>query len=200
MSDPRPARLTARLFTANRVTVEVPDVPLPPPATGGRIRVDIPYPAGETARVVHRVAVINEETGFIARASVYPRVVRPGDTLSVEFGADDISPGYFGRKTMAYDLQAAATSWVAQELEERAPGEEIGYWVAMNQTDHGSEAVIYLQTPEFFESQRTPVPVEEHHVRFNTRRALERLARDYTERDLPAMDRGEGSDGQGSAR
>jgi hypothetical protein len=84
---------------------------------------------------------------------------------------------------MAYDLQAAVTSWVAQELEAQAPGEDIGYWVTLEGSPHGLGVTIYLQTPEFFEFQRTPVLVDEHHVRFNTRRALNALARDYTERD-----------------
>jgi hypothetical protein len=87
---------------------------------------------------------------------------------------------------MAYDLQAAVTSWVAQELEEQAPGEDIGYWVTL----HVPEVTIYLQTREFFEFQRTPVLVDEHHVRFHVRRALEKLARDHTERDQAGPGRG----------
>jgi hypothetical protein len=91
-----PFRLTARLFTPDRVTVEVADVPLPPPATAGKIRVAIPYPASEPARIVSRVVVINESTGGVARASVWPRVVEPGDMLTVEFGADNVFgfPGF----------------------------------------------------------------------------------------------------------
>jgi hypothetical protein len=93
MTEAAVPRLTARLFTMDGITVEVPDVPLPPPASSGKIRVEIPYPATEPARGVHRVAVINTGTGFIARASMYPVNMRPGDTLTVEFGADNVS-GY----------------------------------------------------------------------------------------------------------
>jgi hypothetical protein len=30
-----------------------------------------------------------------------------------------------------FDLRAAVTSWVAQELELQCPGEDIGYWVTL---------------------------------------------------------------------
>lgn len=201
MTNAKTPRLAARLFTAGRVTVEVPDIPLPPPATGGRLRVAIPYPAGEPARTVHRVAVINEDARFVARASILPTVVEPGDTLTVEFGEEHISlnradfdedPAEAGgeRNAMPYDLQAAVTSWVAQELQERAPGEDVGYWVTLDRTSSYLHGTVYLQTPEFQESERVSVPLEEEHVRRAARRALERIARDYTERDPTGLDEG----------
>jgi hypothetical protein len=85
-----PARLRARLFCAGRTSVEVPEVRLTLRASDGLIRFDIPYPEPEEARVVHRVAVINPDAEVIARASVFPRLVRPGETLSVGFSADDV--------------------------------------------------------------------------------------------------------------
>lgn len=91
MTEIKPARLRARLFTAGGQVVSVPDVPLPPPASGGKIRVAIPYPANEPSRTVHRVAVINDETGFIARSSVERVTVEPGDTLTVEFGIEHVT-------------------------------------------------------------------------------------------------------------
>jgi hypothetical protein len=90
MTDVKPARLTARLFTNDRVTVEVPDVPVPPPATAGRITFEIPYPAGEQLRVVHRVEVINQDTGAVGRRSIMPVSVGPGDTLTVEMTVEDL--------------------------------------------------------------------------------------------------------------
>jgi hypothetical protein len=193
--DARTPRLTARLFTVGRVTVEVPDVPLPPPATGGKLTVAIPYPAGETARTVHRVAVINQDSGFIARSSILPRVVEPGDTLTVEFGEEHISlnRALFDedpaesvggeRNTMPYDLQAAVTSWVAQELQERVPDESIGYWVILDRGASYPHGVIYLQATEFSASERVSIPLEEAHVRSAVRRAVDKLARLCTERD-----------------
>jgi hypothetical protein len=91
MNDIHPPRLLARLFTTDRVTVEVPDLPVPPPATAGKLKVDIPYPVSEQRRTVHRVAVINQDTGFIARSSIPLQVVDPGDTLTVEFGKEHVS-------------------------------------------------------------------------------------------------------------
>jgi hypothetical protein len=90
MSDIRPPRLTARLFTTDRASVEVPDLPAPAPAASGRIKFEITYPAGEKEKTIHRVAVINRDTGAIARRSIMPVVVRPGENLTVEFTADDI--------------------------------------------------------------------------------------------------------------
>ena len=75
---------------------------------------------------------------------------------------------------MSYDLHAVVTSWVAQELEDQAPGEDIGYWVTLNQVSYGPEATIYLQISGFSASQRTPMPFDEAHVRLNTRRALDK--------------------------
>jgi len=92
MTDIKPARLTARLFTLDGQTVVVPDVPPPAPATAGKIKVDIPYPLKEKPRTVWRVAVVNEDTGFIARAYVYPAMVAlPGDSVTVTFTGEDVS-------------------------------------------------------------------------------------------------------------
>jgi hypothetical protein len=90
MNEIKAPRLTARLFTTDRVTVEVPDVPLSPPATAGKIKVAIPYPASEQRRTVHRVAVFNQDTGDILRTSIELTPVDPGDTLTVEFGEENL--------------------------------------------------------------------------------------------------------------
>lgn len=84
---------------------------------------------------------------------------------------------------MAYDLQAAVTSWVAQELEALAPGEDIGYWVILEDPRGDTHGVLYLQAPEFQETQRLLAPLDEQHIRYGTRRALEKIQRAYTERD-----------------
>lgn len=90
MNDIKAPRLTARLFTTDRTSVEVPDVAAPPPATEGKIKVSITYPSGEQSKTVHRVALINQDTGAIARKSVVPVTVSAGDTLTVEFTGDDV--------------------------------------------------------------------------------------------------------------
>jgi hypothetical protein len=82
---------------------------------------------------------------------------------------------------MAYDMQAAVTSWVAQELEAHAPGEDIGYWVTLEKPGGDTHGTLYLQAPEYQETRRLRAPFEEAHVRQSTRLALDTLARDYTE-------------------
>ena len=84
---------------------------------------------------------------------------------------------------MAYELQAAVTSWVAQELEARAPGEDIGYWVILDRGASYPHGVIYLQAPERSASERVSIPLEETHVRSAARRALAKLARGRIEQD-----------------
>jgi hypothetical protein len=103
-------RLTARLFTTDRVTVEVPDVPFPPPATAGKLKVDIPYPVTSPRRTVHRVAVINQDTGYVLRASIELTTVDPGDIITVEFGAESLSghlPGFPAWSPFGADDKAA---------------------------------------------------------------------------------------------
>jgi hypothetical protein len=84
---------------------------------------------------------------------------------------------------MAYDMQAAVTSWVAQELEAQVPGEDIGYWVTLERPGGDTHGTLYLQAPEHQQTRRLRAPFEEDHVRQSTRFALGALARDYTERD-----------------
>lgn len=84
---------------------------------------------------------------------------------------------------MAYDMQAAVTSWVAQELEACAPGEDIGYWVTLEQPGGDTHGTLYLQAPGYQETRRLRAPFNEVRVRQRTHLALEALTRAYTESD-----------------
>lgn len=88
---------------------------------------------------------------------------------------------------MAYDLQAAVTSWVAQELELQCPGEDIGYWVQMQGQDSAMHRVaITLMAAEYDTLQRATWPPRERGdggVRPAVYRGIQDLRRQYTERD-----------------
>lgn len=83
--------LTARLYATDGWIVCVTDIRVPSPASGGRIKVEIPYPQSEPARTVRRVILVNNEAGFIARSLIERTVVEPGDTLTVEFGLEHVT-------------------------------------------------------------------------------------------------------------
>lgn len=80
------------------------------------------------------------------------------------------------------DLQAAVTSWVAQELEERVPGEYLSYWVSIASAPP-LRVTIVITAPEHWSDRRVPWPPDEEHVRRAVRRALEDIAREVTSRD-----------------
>ena len=82
------ARLEARLFTAEGPVVRVPDVPAPPPASGGRVTFAIPYPAGEPPRTVTRAVVYHPASGLLLEGFIDPSPVEAGDTLTVTFDAE----------------------------------------------------------------------------------------------------------------
>lgn len=90
-----PARLNVILFTTTG-SVNIDGLPLPPPASEGRIKVSIPYPAGERRRTVYRVSVISTETGAIARATMPYYVIDPGQTLTIAFSPENIVVGPLG--------------------------------------------------------------------------------------------------------
>jgi hypothetical protein len=80
--------LEARLFTVGGPLIKVRDVPVPPPAQGGRVTFTVTYPAGEQPRAVRRVVIFNLETGIVMGADIDPVIVRPGDDLSVSLGLE----------------------------------------------------------------------------------------------------------------
>lgn len=81
----RPARLSADLTMSDGRTVHVPVVPPPAaPATAGRIKVDIPYPASAMPGLVISAAVTNEELGVVFRAGFAHVHAQAGDTLTLD--------------------------------------------------------------------------------------------------------------------
>jgi hypothetical protein len=98
-SDIRPARLSADLTMADGRTVHVPVVePLKEPASGGKTRILIPYPAGEAAGVVVSAAVTNADLGMTFRRDLGSGgSIQPGLYLTVEFGEDSLDAGDIAR-------------------------------------------------------------------------------------------------------
>lgn len=90
-ADLRPARLSADLTMSDGRLVHVPVVPTPKePASAGKIRVDIPYPANAMPGLVISAAVINEDLGVVFRSGFPYTHAQAGDTLTVEFGEESI--------------------------------------------------------------------------------------------------------------
>jgi hypothetical protein len=88
---------------------------------------------------------------------------------------------------MSYDLQAAVTSWVAQELELQAPDENIGYWVQLEgQADGLPRVVITLVTGKFEALRSADWPPTQRGpggVRQAVYRAIQDIRRYCTEKD-----------------
>jgi len=85
-------------------TVHVPVVPPAGPASAGRIKVTIPYPAGAPAGSVASVAVTNDDLGVTFRRDLWDPLavdpyagIGPGDTLTVEFGEESLDAGDIAR-------------------------------------------------------------------------------------------------------
>jgi len=94
-ADIRPARLSADLTMSDGRTVHVPVVPVPKePASGGRIKVEIPWPAGAMPGLVTGWTLTNEDLGMTARNVICPSAhMQAGDTLTVEFGEESLDAG-----------------------------------------------------------------------------------------------------------
>lgn len=89
-ADVRPARLSADLTMSDGRTVHVPAVPPAGPASAGRIKVAIPYPASAMPGLVVSAAVTNEELGVIFRHGFPYTHAQAGDALTVEFGEESL--------------------------------------------------------------------------------------------------------------
>lgn len=98
-ADIGPARLSADLTMSNGRTVHVPVVPTPQePASAGRVKVEIPWPASAMPGLVAAWAIANEELGMRASNVMYsPAHMQAGDTLTVEFGEESIDAGDIAR-------------------------------------------------------------------------------------------------------
>lgn len=113
--DITPAGMNAVLFTTEGV-VRIYGLPLPPPASGGRLRVSIPYPVTEPQRTVYRISLVGTETGAIARVRMPHVVIDPGQTLTIAIGPESIVAGPLGSSkpfTFPED-QAAGTEHIVE--------------------------------------------------------------------------------------
>ena len=84
--------LSADLTMGGGRVVHVPSVPEPPPASGGKVKVAIPFPAEAKGGVVYGAVVTNDETGTEMRCA-FARLtwLEPGDALTVVFGDDSMA-------------------------------------------------------------------------------------------------------------
>jgi hypothetical protein len=86
----QPPRLSAELVVGGML-VRVPSVPVPAPTSSGHITVDIPYPKDAQAGYLSIASVTNEELDITLMQKLQPRPwVRPGDTVSFQFGEESI--------------------------------------------------------------------------------------------------------------
>lgn len=78
---------------------------------------------------------------------------------------------------MAYDLRAAVTSWVIQELAGQAPGEDLGYWVNLMGADTAMPRVaITILARDASAMKRATWPPDNYKIRAAVRLALEEIA------------------------
>jgi hypothetical protein len=86
-----------------------------------------------------------------------------------------------------FDLRAAVTSWVAQELELQCPGEDIGYWVQLQGQDTALPRVAITLVTAETETLRTaewpPTERGPRGVRHAVHRGIQDIRRYYTEKD-----------------
>lgn len=92
MTETRVPRLRAELTTDKGHVIRVPSVPVPAPASSGRITVHIPWPPGHTRDItVVYVKVVNKDLRTALRRDIHPpAVMSQGGTLIVEFEARDV--------------------------------------------------------------------------------------------------------------
>ncbi len=108
----------AELKMADGRTLKLTDVPVPLPATGGKSMVSVTYPLHAPPGVVKSV-VIHGLTGTF-RVEIRPLIaLGPGETLSVEVGAEDAVP----------DLSAASAVIMAHRPAQATPSMlQAGLW------------------------------------------------------------------------
>jgi hypothetical protein len=97
-ADVRPVRLSADLTMADGRTVHVPVVEAAGPASKGKIKVEIPWPASAMPGRVTGWSITNEDRSMTARNVVHPSAhMQAGDTLNVEFGEESLDAGDIAR-------------------------------------------------------------------------------------------------------